>query len=195
MLFRSHQRAFENKRLVSEEVAEIPYRPVACKKTYRMIVIRKNLSVEKGELRLYDDYRYFFYLTNDWTSTPATIVFEANQRCNQENLHAQLKGGLHALTAPVDNLESNWAYMVMTALAWSLKAWFALWPTAGPGRHYERHHQEKQTILGMEFKTFLNAFLRMPCQIVRSGRRVIYRLLSWNPWQTIFFRTFAQLHC
>jgi len=189
------QREFENKRLVSEQVAEMPYRPVACKNTYRLIVVRKNLSIEKGELRLFDDYIYFFYLTNDQTSTPAAIVFEANQRCNQENLNAQLKGGVRALTAPVDNLESNWAYMVMTALAWNLKAWFALWPTEGPGRHIERHREEKQTILGMEFKTFLNAFLRLPCQIVSAGRRLIYRLLSWNPWQRAFFRTLVQLRC
>jgi DDE family transposase len=189
------QREFENKRLVSEQVAEMPYRPVACKNTYRLIVVRKNLSIEKGELRLFDDYIYFFYLTNDWTSTPAAIVFEANQRCNQENLNAQLKGGVRALTAPVDNLESNWAYMVMTALAWNLKAWFALWPTEGPGRHIERHREEKQTILGMEFKTFINAFLRLPCQIVSAGRRLVYRVLSWNPWQQTFFRTIAQLRC
>jgi hypothetical protein len=189
------EREFENKRLVSEEVAEMPYRPTACKNTYRLVVVRKNLSVEKGEQRLFDDYVYFYYLTNDWTSSQATIVFEANQRCNQENLHAQLKGGVRALTAPVDNLESNWAYMVMTGLAWNLKAWFALWPTEGPGRHIERHQKDKQTILGMEFKTFLNAFISMPCQIIRSGRRLIYRLLSWNPWQRTFFRTIAQLRC
>ena len=189
------QREFENKRLVSEDVAEMPYRPTACKNTYRLIVVRKNLSVEKGELRLFDDYVYFYYLTNDRTRSAAAIVFEANQRCNQENLHAQLKGGVRALQAPLDNLESNWAYMVMTALAWNLKAWFALWPTEGPGRHIERHQQEKATILRMEFKTFVNAFLRLPCQIVRTGRRLIYRFLSWNPWQRVFFRTFGQLRC
>ncbi len=189
------EREFENKRLVSEEVAEMPYRPTACKNTYRLIIVRKNLSVEKGGVWLFDNYVYFYYLTNDQTSSPATIVFEANQRCNQENLHAQLKGGVRALTAPVDNLESNWAYMVMTALAWNLKAWFALWPTEGPVRHIERHQKDKETLLGMEFKTFLNAFISMPCQIIRSGRRLIYRLLSWNPWQRTFFRTIAQLRC
>ncbi len=42
------QRQFENKRLVSEQVAEMPYRPVACQNTYRLIVVRKNLSIEKG---------------------------------------------------------------------------------------------------------------------------------------------------
>ena len=188
------EREFQNKRLVCEEVAEMPYRPIACENTYRLVVVRKNLSVEKGELWLYDDYVYFFYLTNDKTSTAAQIVFEANQRCNQENLHAQLQGGVGALTAPVNTLESNWAYMVITALAWNMKAWFALWPTAGPGRHIERHQQEKKTLLGMEFKTFLNAFMRMPCQLVRTGRRLIYRLLSWNPWQRIFLRTIGQLN-
>jgi hypothetical protein len=189
------EREFENKRLVSEEVAEMPYRPSACKNIYRLIVVRKNLSVEKGGVWLFDTYVYFYYLTNDQTSSAATIVFEANQRCNQENLHAQLKGGVRALTAPVNNLESNWAYMVMTGLAWNLKAWFALWPTEGPGRHIARHQQEKKTLLGMEFKTFLNAFINMPCQIIRTGRRLIYRLLSWNPWQRIVFRTIAQLRC
>jgi hypothetical protein len=189
------ERAFKNIRLESERVAEMPYRPGACGKTYRLVVVRKNLSVEKGEVRLFDDYLYFFYLTNDWERTPAEIVFEANDRCNQENLNAQLKGGVRALIAPVDTLESNWAYMLMTSLAWNLKAWWALWPTETPGRWNERHRQEKRAVLGMEFKTFINAFMRMPCQIVRTGRRILYRLLSWNPWQHVFFRTFDQLRC
>lgn len=188
-------RQFQNIVLQSEDVAEMPYRPVACRKTYRLIVVRKNLTVEKGEVRLFDDYRYFFYLTNDWDRPVAEIVVDANQRCHQENLHAQLKSGVRALTAPVDTLESNWAFMVMTALAWNLKAWWALWPLAAPGRWQERQSREKATVLGMEFKTFLNAFIRLPCQIVRTGRRLIYRVLSWNPWQALFFRTLEQLRC
>jgi hypothetical protein len=189
------ERGFENIRLQGEKVAELPYRPLACKKTYRMIVLRKNLAVEKGEQRLYDDYRYFFYLTNDWSSSPAEIVFLANDRCNQENLHAQLKGGVRALQAPVDTLESNWAYMVMVGLAWNLKAWWALWPTETPGRWAERRRQEKDTVLRMEFKTFVNAFMNFPCQIIRAGRRLIFRLLNWTPWQGMFFRVLDQLRC
>jgi Transposase DDE domain group 1 len=189
------ERGFKNLRLESEEVAETAYQPAACRQAYRLIVVRKNLTVEQGEVHLFDDYRYFFYLTNDWESSAAAIVFEANDRCNQENLHAQLKRGVRALQAPVDNLESNWAYMVMVALAWNLKAWWALWPTIPPGRWAERHQHAQATVLRMEFKTFVNAFLRLPCQIIRTSRRLIYRLLSWNPWNALFFRVVAQLRC
>ena len=69
------ERGFKNIRLVSETVAEFDYRPTACRHSYRLIVVRKNLSVEKGEQVLFDDYRYFFYLTNDRTSSAAEIVF------------------------------------------------------------------------------------------------------------------------
>lgn len=189
------ERGFKNIRLVSETVAEFDYRPTACRKSYRLIVVRKNLSVERGAQVLFDDYRYFCYLTNDRTSTPAEIVLRANDRCNQENLHAQLKHGVCALQAPVDNLVSNWAYMVMTALAWNLKAWLTLQLPEQPGRWAERQRTEKQTVLTMEFKTFVNAFLRLPCQIIRTSRRLVYRLLSWNPWQPVFFRLLDVLRC
>jgi hypothetical protein len=191
------EREFKNIRLLSEEIAELEYRPSVCRKSYRLVVVRKNLAIEKGDVLLFDDfeYRYFFYLTNDRTHPAAEIVFLANDRCHQENLHAQLKNGVRALQAPVDNLVSNWAYMVMTALAWNLKAWLALQLPEKPGRWCARHRAEKQIILTMEFKTFINAFLRMPCQIIRTGRRLVYRLLSWNPWQHLFFRLCDVLHC
>jgi hypothetical protein len=188
-------RAFQNLRLRSEDVAEFNYQPTACAKVYRLIVVRKNLSVEKGERRLFDDVRYFFYITNDWVSAAHDSVFSANDRCHQENLLAQLQGAVRALQAPVDSLESNWAYMVMTALAWNLKAWWALMLPEQAGRWQELHRQEKQWVLGLEFKTFVNAFIRLPCQIIRTGRKLLYRLLSWNPYQRIFFRLVMALRC
>src|SRR3954447_19266436 len=98
------------------------------------------------------------------------------------NLIAQLKGGVHALTAPVNDLVSTWASMVMASLAWSLKAWSALLVPVSP-RHAARHVAEKRTLLRMEFATFCAGMIQMPCQIMRGGRRLVYRLLSWNPWQ------------
>jgi Transposase DDE domain group 1 len=189
------RREFDNLKLRSEDVAEFNYRPTACQQTYRLVVVRKNLSVEKGERVLFDDVRYFFYLTNDWVSEADEVVWTANDRCDQENLLAQLSGGVRALRAPVDNLTSNWAYMVMTALAWDLKAWWALLLPERPGRWQERHRADKHWVLGLEFKTFVSAFVRLPCQIVRTGRRLVYRLLAWNPHLPIFFRLVERLQC
>ena len=184
---------FRNLRLRSEDVAEFDYKPVACKKTYRMVVVRKNITVEQGAARLFDDIRYFYYLTNDRKTSATEIVFLANERCNQENLLEQLKNGVQAMRMPVDSLLSNWAYMVMGSLAWTLKAWFALLLPEG-GRWAERRHRDKLAVLRMEFKTFLNAFMRVPAQVVRTGRRIAFRLLSWNPWQHIFLSGVDRLH-
>ena len=38
-----------------------------------------------------------------------------------------------------------------------------------------------------------NAFIHVPCQIVRGARRIVYRLLAWNPWQPVFFRLAQRL--
>lgn len=184
------ERQFKDIRLVDEEVAEMPYRPVACKNTYRLVIVRKNLVVsEPKQGRLFDDYRYLLYITNDWDSTPGEIVLSANDRCQQENVLAQL-AALRALYAPVDNLLSNEAYMLMTALAWNLKAWLALsLPDESPRQLPENTNQpsQKRRLLGMEFRTFVNYFLRIPAQVVKTGRRIIVRLLAYNHWQKVFF--------
>lgn len=188
-------REFDNQRLQAEEVAEFNYRPSACQETYRMVVVRKRIAVEKGQQLLFEKIEYFFYITNDWVSEADEIVFTANDRCDQENLLAQLHGGVRALRAPVDNLESNWAYMVMTALGWNLKAWWALSLPEQPGRWHDEHQTEKRWVLRLEFKAFVNAFVRLPCQIIRTGRKLVYRLLGWNPHQAIFFRLVDALQC
>jgi hypothetical protein len=75
----------------------------------------------------------------------------------------------------------------MASLASSLKAWVALTLPVNP-RWHKRHVDEQTKLLRMEYRTFLATFINVPCQIVRSGRQLIYRLLAWNPWQHLFFR-------
>lgn len=186
------RRQFEDIRLVDEYVAEFAYRPILCHTTYRVVVVWKDLEVHRGQEKLFDDSRCFFYITNDWDKPAEEIVFEANDRCHQENVIEQLKNGVHSFTAPVDNLLSNWAYMVMASLAWSLKAWTAL-VLPEEGRWQEKHRAEKQKLLRMEFPTFRRALIEVPAQILRTGRRIVCRLLAWNPWQHVFFRLLDQL--
>ena len=95
-------REYNNLVLQREDVAEFDYRPTACSRSYRMIVVRKQIDEMKGQKLLLNKERYLFYITNDRTSTPAEIVFTCNDRCEQENLIEQLKNGPRALKAPVD---------------------------------------------------------------------------------------------
>lgn len=191
------ERGFKNLRLVGERIASFSYRPGKCQRDYRIVVVHKRIQVEQRGVPLIEgaEDRFLFYITNEEKTTDEEIVFGANDRCDQENIIEQLKNGPRALTAPVDNLESNWAYMVMASLAWSLKAWMALWLPEPKGKLQVLHRADKRSLLRMEFKRFVNVFVRMPALIVRSGRRLIYRLLSWNPWQPIFFRLYDALRC
>jgi hypothetical protein len=181
------QREFEDIRLVAEYVAEFNYRPTKCRTPYRVVVVWKDLEVYRGQGKLFDDDRCFFYITNDWESSASDIVFSANDRCDQENLIAQHKHGVPALTAPLDSLNANWAYMVMASLAWSLKAWSALLLPVS-ARWQAKHAPEKQRLLRMDFATYRNAFINIPAQIVRTSHKIVYRMLAWNPWQDTFFR-------
>lgn len=174
------EREYKNIRLRCEHVAEFPYRPGKCERVYRLIVVRKNLSVEKGEARLFDELRHFSYITNRTDLSAEEIVYFANDRCNHENAIEQLKNGVNAMRLPVSDLLSNWAYMVIAALAWNLKAWFAqLMPK----------RKTSARVLRMEFRTFVNALVRVPCQIVKTGRRLVYRFLGYWPWAEAFFLT------
>jgi hypothetical protein len=182
------EKGFKNFVLQWEDVAEFQHRPDKCKGSYRVIALRKRISVEAGQDKLFEEYRYFFYITNDRTSTAQQVVFLANDRCDQENLIEQLKNGVRAMRNPLDNLYSNWAWMVAASLAWTLKAWCGLMLPLSPGRHAATHREQKRFLQRMEFKGFASALMRLPCQIVKTGRRIVYRLLAWNPWAGTLIR-------
>ena len=181
------QRGYKTIGPKTQEVVEFSYRPRACKQDYRVIAVRKNLSIERGEDVLFDEYRFFFYITNDWQLTAEQVIGEAHRRCNQENLIGNLKSGVRALHAPVNTLNANWAYMTITSLAWTLKAWCALMLPISP-RWQAQHEQQRNRLLTMEFRTFRAALIDIPCQIVKTGRYLRWRIQAYNPWLGILFR-------
>ncbi len=187
------RREFEDIRTVREQVAEFSYQPGKCRRAYRIVVLMKELETYRGQKKLLETARCFFYITNEDGRPVEQVVFGANDRCGQENLLGVQKDDVRSLTAPVDSLLSNGAYMVMASLAWSLKAWAALL-LPEEGRWQEKHRQEKLKLLRMEFSTFRQALMNIPAQILRTGRKIVFRLLAWNPWQHVFFRMLDQLN-
>jgi hypothetical protein len=171
---------YTNLELEEEHITEFPYQPAACAKPYRMIVLRKRIRVTKGQLRLRDEIRYFFYVTNASKQElrAERVVFEANDRCDQENVIEQLKNGVHAMRVPSDGLDSNWAWMLIASLAWNIKQWM------GVSLPKTMKH-EGEEIGRMEFRRFLRCLMFLPCQVVHAARRTVLRILAYSPWARV----------
>ena len=172
------ERKFVNLKLNYEDVAEFDYQPGKCQRSYRVVVLRKNISQMKGELVLFEQIRYFFYITTRTDLSAAEVVHCANQRCDQENVIEQLKNGVNALRVPLYDLLSNWAHMVMTALAWNIKSWFAMM------MHLKR---DRRTYIRMEFRRFVNSIILIPCRVVRRARSIVIRIIGYLPTLDRFF--------
>ena len=99
----------------------------------------------------------------------------------------------------MNTLEANWVWMICTSLAWSLKAWMALYlnqtekaesPNSGLAFWPEKNsgQSDSELILKMEFETFLNNFMLIPVRVVAGRGRIIYDLLGYNEYLPTFVR-------
>lgn len=176
-------RGFEHLTLEEEHYAELPScSPGKSTQPYRMVVVRKTLRVEKGQALLCPQTRYHFYISNapKGEMTARQIVRHAHLRCDQENLIAQLKNGVHSLRAPCDTLLANDAYTVITTLAWNIKAWIAmLWCD----------EEEGELLRRVEFRRFLASVITIPAQVVCGARKTTLRFLAWASLMASLFKT------
>lgn len=178
------RREYKDLTLEEEHFSEISYRPSQAKRDYRLIILRKRIRVNKGQLRLEDEIRYFFYISNIEGMQADELIRENNQRCNQENLIEQFKNGVQGARLPVREFYGNWAYMAIAALAWSLKAWCGILLPKALGA---------AKLVRMEFRKFLREVMLQPAQILKSGRRTIFRLLSVSPWTRLLLEGTKEL--
>ena len=167
------KREYKNLTTKKEFISEFRYKPVKCAREYRVIVLKKIIDVTEGQRHLFEDSRYLFYITNIEDMSALEALRFIQGRCNHENKIEQLDNGIHALKMPAAEFTANWAYMVICTLAWNLKSWLGLiTPDA----------EKKREIISCEFKSFQNRLINIPCQILKAGRRIIFRFLSYNPW-------------
>ncbi|HSS24731.1 MAG TPA: IS1380 family transposase [Mycobacterium sp.] len=178
------ERGYLNITLNGEDVAEFDYQPGRCARPYRVIALRKNLSKSRGENVLFDEVRYFFYLTTRTDLTPAEVVACANDRCDQENVIEQLKNGVSALRVPLYDLVSNWAYMVIAALAWNLKSWWAM---------MLHRKADRREFIAMEFRRFVTSVILVPAMVVRRARTITIRILGYHPNLGRFFSAWCTI--
>jgi Transposase DDE domain group 1 len=166
------EREYLNLELNYEDVAEFTYQPGKCGRTYTVVALRKNISRSRGDQVLFDEIRYFFYITTRTDLSAEEIVACANERCDQENVIGQLKSGIGALRVPLHDLVSNWAYMLIAALAWNIKSWFAM---------MMHRKQDRHDYIRMEFRRFFNSIILIPAMVIRRARAITIRLVGYNP--------------
>ncbi|KZS61129.1 hypothetical protein A4G26_28245 [Mycobacterium kansasii] len=176
------ERGYLNLELNCEHVAEFSYQPGKCGRPYRVIALRKNISKTRGEAALIEEIRCFFYITTRTDPTPAQVVACANDRCDQENIIEQLKNGVNALRVPLYDLVSNWAYMVIAALAWNIKSWFAmmLHPKA-----------DRRDWINMEFRRFTTQAILIPAMIIL--RTLTVRIIGYHRNLDRFFSAYNSI--
>lgn len=177
-------------RLLGEEIIEFDYSPVrnGCKHTYRLVIVKKDISVEKRQVNLFNEVRYFLYVTNDRDMSAEEVVYFANKRCDHENDIEQLRNGVKAFSLPSNTLDGNWAYMVIAALAWTLKAWFGLLAAT-------QSKEQSKRIVRMEFKRFLNEFVAIPAQVIRHARKTRYQFVAYMAHAPTFFAVHRRVEC
>ena len=178
------ERGYVNLQLNHEDVAEFDYQPGKCTRPYRIIALRKNISKSRGEQVLFDEIRYFFYITTRTDLTAAEVVACANHRCDQENVIAQLKNGVGALRVPLYDLVSNWAYMVIAALAWNLKSWYAM---------MLHRKTDRREFIAMEFRRFIHAIILIPAMVIRRARTITIRIIGYQPTIDRMFSTWRTI--
>lgn len=166
-------RGFKTLRLAAESWAEMVYMKDG--RPYRLVVLRKNISVLRGEDKLTDEIRYHFYVTNvsALEMSGPEIIFQSNARCNQENVIKQLKSDVQAMRMPAGDLLANWAYMAIAVLAFNLKAWMGLLLPKREGGGQ---------LLKMSFRRFVQSLVMIPAQVKKGARRLTFRLLSYSRW-------------
>ncbi|MDI3313934.1 MAG: transposase [Mycobacterium sp.] len=175
------ERGYVNLELTCEHVAEFSYQPGKCRRPYRVIALRKNISKSRGEAALIEEIRYFFYITTRTDLSAAEVVACANDRCDQENVIEQLKNGVNALRVPLYDLVSNWAYMVIAALAWNIKSWFAM---------MLHRKEDRRDWIAMEFRRFYTQVILIPAMIIRRARTITVRIIGYHPSLGRFFSAY-----
>lgn len=177
------EKEYKTLNIIKEEIAEFYYQPINCEKSYRMIVNKQIIEHAKGQTVLFQDIRYFFHITNDPNISMEDALALSHTRCNHENDIEQMRNGVKAFKMPTNDLISNWAYMVIASLAWTLKSWMGLlMPYKVLGNQ----------IIQMEFPKFLAEFINIPVRIVRTGRKIYFKICSFMKHAPAFF-SFAKL--
>jgi Transposase DDE domain group 1 len=162
------------------QVVSFRWRPKSWKKERRFIVRRD--PAETGEQLTIEgrEWHYWAIVSNDQERSADELECWHRAKANLENQIKEAKLGLGLDNLPRKSFHANWAYLLVTLLAFNLLAWLKL--LALPQQ--ERTSYAKR----LRFR-----FIAIAGSVGRSGRRLILRLSASYPLLTEFVETLRRI--
>jgi hypothetical protein len=150
------------------EVTSFEWQPKTWKRPRRFVVRRDPIPAGE-QLRLdAGDYHYYVLVSNDHERAADELERWHRAKANVENRIKEAKLGLGLDNLPCRGFHANWAYLLVTLLAYNLLCWLKL--LALPPS--ERTSYAKR----LRFR-----FLNIAATVGRSGRRLVLRLSAGYP--------------
>jgi len=150
------------------EVASFDWQPKTWKQKRRFIARRD--PIPTGEQLTLDggDFHYYVLVTNDHTRSADELERWHRAKANVENRIKEVKLGLGLDNLPCRGFHANWAYLLVTLLAYNLLCWLKLLALpAGERTSYAKR---------LRFR-----FINIAATVGRSGRRLVLRLAGGYP--------------
>ena len=162
------------------EVSSFAWRPTTWKRERRFVVRRD--PVEAGEQLSLEgrEWHYWALVTNDGERSADELESWHRDKANVENRIKEAKLGLGLDNLPSQRFHANWAYLLITLLAYDLLCWLKL--LALPER--ERTSYAKR----LRFR-----FIAVAATVGRSGRRVVLRLSAGYALLGDFLRALTRI--
>ena len=161
---RARKRKYNEKRLVKQWTAEVPWTPPGSSQSYRLVIRRQLIENYQGQQFLFEEYRYRYIVTNLPASVSTQRVVDLTyERCDQENLIEQLGNGLAAWRMPVAEFDGNSAWLEIARLAWNIGKWIAQLVLAAE-------------VVRWEWKRFRLAWVYLAAHVTRVSRQIRVRL-------------------
>ena len=162
------------------QVASFRWQPKTWTVARRFVVRRDPL--ERGEQLTLEDaeWHYWALVTNDGGRSADELESWHRAKANVENRIREAKLGLGADNLPCRGFHANWAYLLITLIAYNLLAWL---------KHLALPEGERQSYA----KRLRFRFIAVAATVGRSGRRLVLRLSAGYPLLADFARALGRI--
>ena len=161
-----------------QQVAEMWYAPDH-RPPHRYVVKRTKVKDKKGV----ESWRYHIVITNDHRRTPRRLMEWSLKRCGVENLIKEHKNDFGFEKMPSQKYQANWAWLLISQLAWNLFIWF---------KRLCLPEECQRMTLG----TLRHRLLKVAAKIVHQSRQLFLVLSKENlfqDWWSFALKQLAQL--